>query len=189
MNQTKNHKILIDSCILIYCGSDKYSERVRGFLHLLDNNKNKLAISEICGFEVLKNCLNKENIDYYLKLINYLDNIKIGRYALMNAAFLHGLYKKDTSNSDREEGAKKEKMAGDLIIGGTAIYDGALLLTANIDDFPMPYWKIFAHDHIVYKDGPKFKVLNVYLLEFDKELAEQKNPNQLYYKPAASEES
>ena len=175
MDKTKDQKILIDSCILVYSGTDKFSDETKKLLRLLADNKNKLAISELCGFEVLKNCQNKDNFKYYIKLIDYLDNIPINKDILINAASLHSLYGKPSSN--KEDGNfQKEKSTGDLIIGGTAAYYETLLLTANLNDFPLPYWEIVAHDFMMYEDNRRFKLINRYLLRFNYDEA-KKNKN------------
>ena len=168
MNQIKNQKILIDSCILIYCGTDKYNGKgFKELLRLLVDQKNRLAISEICSFEVIKNCQKKENFPYFIKLIDYVHNIGINRYILMNSAILHSLYVEN--KNDKE----KEKFVGDLIIGGTAVYYDALLLTTNLNDFPEPYWEIITKDYVTYEDGRKTHALNRYLLKFDHKKAKE----------------
>lgn len=167
MNTVKNQKILIDSCILIYCGSEKLSESFKQLLRLLTTNNNSLAISELCGFEVLKNCQNKQNIDYYFKLIDYLHNVKINKDILIRAARLYNLYSFKKEAREHMDKFDKEKSTGDLIIGSTAIQHNSLLLTSNLKDFPLPYWEIVAHDYMVYEHNSRFNVLNRYLLKFN----------------------
>lgn len=166
--ETKNQKILIDSCILIYCGSD-LGQEFKKILRKLTDNNNTLAISEFSGFEVLKKIKNEKiknetTENYYLKLLNFLHNIQINRDILIEAARLFSKYNKKSPQDEQRE----KRLAGDLIIGATAINNNALLLTVNQRDFPTPFWEIIDRDYILFDKEQKTQVLNVYLLKPEK---------------------
>ena len=164
-----NSDILIDSCVLIYCGDNKHKDFSKKLLRLLANNGNKLAISEFSGFEVIKNYQNKDNFDYYLNLINFVENREVTRGILIIAATLHKHYNK-RYNAHDNEGCMQ---AGDLIIGATSAEKQTLLLTSDVEDFPEPSWKIIAQTYNVYNDGRKKKILNYYLLKFDASVVQE----------------
>lgn len=164
----KSEKILIDSCVLLYCGDSAIGDKTKPILRGLANSKNALAISTICLFEVLKHRLDSKNFDYYSLLLRYLHPIAVHTPALTNAAKLGQLYndgKKETE--DLRRAAEKSAHTGDLLIGGTAIYHKALVLTADkAEGFTWRFWEPVAHQCILFEHSNEMKVINLYLLRF-----------------------
>jgi hypothetical protein len=78
------------------------------------------------------------------------------------------LYKKSGRINYKQEAESemidsKDKLTGDLIIGGTVIsYQNHVLLTANKKDFPAPYWKTTAKHTLT---TTKNKEILLYLIE------------------------
>lgn len=162
MDKIFGKKVLIDSCILIYYHDDLYSAETQKLIDILRKN-NEILISDVSGFEVFKNCQEWKNIEKYEELLNTFDSFPVDRPALMNAATLYYLYKKSGNINKQDERINpKNKLTGDLIIGGSVLsYQNCLLLTSNKKDFPAPCWKLIA-EHII---GEAPNEIKVYLLE------------------------
>jgi len=159
MKTVKNKNILIDSCILLYCEAQIFKIEIRELLRILTNNGNKLGISEFSGFEVLKNA-NEKYKEYFVKLLNYLQNIPVDKRVLINAIKIFKYYEHKKINDI------KKAQSGDLIISGTCLLlKEPLLLTTNIKDFHKPLWNIYKKTYIVYELENKFELLNIYLLK------------------------
>lgn len=164
----KNKKIVLDSCIFIY-SCDKETEQ--SCLRLLDKilSNNHIAYSAISGFEVLKNRQEKNNHKKYTDFLNKIHRIPVDSPVLMNAAVLFYVYKKSLGKIGSVCKTKtglldpKNKLTGDLIIGGTVIsYENHLLLTANRKDFPEKYWKSVTESEVI-SNGEE--MIEVFLLE------------------------
>jgi len=156
----KNKIIVVDSCILLYCEAHPTKLEIRKLLRTLVDNKNRLVISELSGFEVMKNA-KTENRGYFIKLLDYIPSISIDKNILANSVLLYDRYESKKINH------YKKISAGDYLIGGTTLsIKNSLLLTSNRADFCRPIWKIYEHQYITYKLGEKQELLNFYLLEY-----------------------
>lgn len=162
MEKIENEKILIDTNVLVYCGDKGWGEGAKKILRILKDNGNKLAIYEASCFELIKNAIDDTYRKYYFSLINYIDRKPIKREHLQNGAYLYHAYYKYFNGNCKKIGSI------DLMISGLVIYEkGALLLTSNRKDFPMPFWKLVKQCHILRKIGENDEILNVFLLKFD----------------------
>ena len=164
----RNKKIVLDSCILIYACDSETKESCISFLQQLLKNGNKITYSSFSAFEVIKNRQRRDNEKEYTNLLNNLYRIPIDSPVLSNGATLYFLYE-ESGRINKKKNLKKDlvdlkdKLTGDLIIGGTVIsYENHLLLTANKKDFPEPYWKSVFEYEINKKDESKIKI---YLLD------------------------
>lgn len=153
----KNKPIIIDSNILYYCGADVFKLEIRKILRILANNNNQLGISELSGFEVLKNS-EKKDLDYFYSLLDYIANIPINKQILANSVILHNAYKK--------QGIECKNISPcDFMIGGTALsIKDAILFTANRRHYPSKIWNIDARKYIVFEDFEQSKIINLYFL-------------------------
>lgn len=164
-----NIKIVLDSCILIYSVDQHTRESTNVILDKFKTNKNRLVYSSVSAFEVLKNRQEQENEAEYSALLNRHYRIPVDTPVLANASTLYFLYKQTNkiqqSKKDSFKLDPKDKLTGDLIVGGTAIsYTNHWLLTSNKKDFPEEYWKTKMTNVITSTDGQK---ISVYLLEPD----------------------
>lgn len=158
IENVKDKSIVIDSCVLLYCEGYNFKLEIRNILRALVNNSNKLSISELSGFEVLKNSL-PNNIKYFLRLIGYIDNIPVKKEISINAIILHNSY------ADKPVNNYQKISSVDYLIGGTTMYIKGLLLTCDKKAFLNPIWKIIVNFPILYRLNNEYKVLNFYLLE------------------------
>ena len=160
MEKIKNEIIIIDSNVLLYCELYKCKLEIRKLLRSLADNGNILSISEISGFEVLKNSDNK-NRDYFFQLLNYLKNIKVTKDTLWMAILLFEAYRKNRGDFCQKVSST------DYMIGSTALIRKAFLLTANRKHFPKEIWSLVGREHFVYEVGEKHEILNLFLLRAD----------------------
>lgn len=166
ISEARNQNILIDTNIVVYYAANGFKERSGNVLRTLVDNGNKIGISEITAFELLRDEQKKEVEDYFYKFVNYLHRVPIEQGCLQNAVTLAGAYRSICNN--------KKVPDNDLIIGGTAIhYEDVLLLTADRKDFCEPMWETYARENIYYKKGGDVEV-TLYLLKFNKETLEFK---------------
>lgn len=174
MDKIKNRKIIVDSCILIYYFEDLDKGETKRLINSFKRNNNTILMSAISVFEVFKNRQTSKEIKKYENLLNSVDDIPIDSPILMNAATLYYLYKKekDDKNSIKEKNVDpKDRLTGDLIIGGTVLsYENYLLLTANKKDFPDPFWDTIATTEI----GKN--AIKVYLIQFNIQLLPKETP-------------
>jgi predicted nucleic acid-binding protein len=162
MDSVQNKRILIDTNVLVYCGDKDWGQETRKLLRNLKDNKNDLATSRLCSFELIKNAIDPTLREYYIKLINYIYQVEVEMQILMNGCVLYHEYFKKF----HDDAKKIESM--DLAIAGTIIYHkDSLLLTANRKHFPMPFWKTIDQSYLMCKRGERYELINLYLLAFD----------------------
>ena len=131
------------------------------------SKNNIISISAISGFEVIKNVQNLSDHQMYLDYANSLQRIPIDSPVLMNAATLYYAYRESglfnlRKETNRELLDRKDKLTGDLLIGGTVIsYSDHFLLTANRRDFPIKFWK----EVEVFEIGDYEKKIKLFLLD------------------------
>lgn len=154
-----NKRIIIDTNVLIYSGNISLSEAVRTLLRTLKNNNNDLSLSEISYYELLKSSPKDRLLRYYQKLIDYIDSQPLTKEVLNSASLLYQAYseKRRASISD-----------ADILIGATASYKNAHILTCNRRDFPENKWAVVAHGYFIESLFEKCNLINVYLLSLRK---------------------
>lgn len=158
IEEIKGKKVLVDTNILINCGREEFGADFKKILRTLVDNKNSLAISVVSGFEIIKKYNQVEKVsNYYIKLLNYIQNIEIDLKTMNIAGIMaNKLY-------DKKDNYKKDN---DYIIGATVIKNKSLLLTCNLKDFNKPFWNIVARSCISWESEDDCrKIENVFLLE------------------------
>jgi predicted nucleic acid-binding protein len=171
ISEIKDKRIVLDTNILIYTQHELYGEFVTEILQTLVDEGNELVASNIAGFEVLKKfSSNEELFEPLITLINGTPRIPVDVSVLRCAGQIsHHLYNPEDKNSYKKD--------NDSIIAATAIQHDCLLLTANINDFPMPLWSIYANSYVVFDkaDGKGKGIQNLFVLESRvKEVEEEK---------------
>jgi predicted nucleic acid-binding protein len=148
--------ILLDSCIIQYSSDSYRSLEFMKYLYALTTRGFSLSISEFTFFELLRGIptTKKENI-----LIEKL--LLFGRFAVTNkvlvaAAQLITLYNAQKIPPDQIQD-------GDLILAATSILEGAPILTANVNDFPRPFFDTLEHQliHFNVKNNQQMIVTNI----------------------------
>jgi len=165
-NQNTSQKhVLLDTNILQYLGKQKsnLSNQLLDYINSLLQQKYILAISSFCIFELLDGCPTKEKEAKLFQTIEALVRFEVSAEVLLTTARLSTLYR-------NEKAEYAHIQDGDKIIGATALLTESLILTANMRDFPRPFFVEEKITHIIYKEGRRERVLSFYLLKPDIEV-------------------
>lgn len=163
---TNDKKIVIDTNICLYYFNEKTGQSTKNLLDNLSQKNNIISISAISCFEIIKNVQNFSDHQKYLDYANSLQRIPLDSPVLMNASSLFYVYQMSglfnlINQSNEELLDRKDKLTGDLLIGGTVLsYSNHLLLTANRKDFPSKFWSEIE----VFEIGDQEEKIKVYLL-------------------------
>lgn len=144
--------------------------------HLVDTLKEieeigaVLGVSQIVVYESLKAIVFNEQkykvvADFFEK---YLVRYPVGEDVLFDAARVHELYGSDSNTKNRREGISTE----DIIIGTTAMIQGAYVMTCDANDFPIPFFKEVDRKYVYYEVRNMRKHIVIYMLEPDAEAIE-----------------
>ncbi len=170
--------LIIDTNIIQFAGTspqNRSSQIVKYILELTSNQNFIGAISQVTIYEAIQRC-NEAKEDEAFKTLNLFTQLDAGKQVLIMAAWLADLYRaeriSDTQISDC-----------DKIIAATAFISKSVILTANPNDFPRPFFnekdkRIITYKNIKNRDA----MIVIYLLEPDYEVTNikfierQKNP-------------
>ena len=164
MNLNPINKIVLDTCIILYSVDDNTRDSCKSIISKFEENGNRICCSALSCFEVLKNRQDEVNEKDYVTFINKIPRIPVDTPTLANASTLYFLYKKTNRIQEKKETFDpKDKLTGDLIIGGSTLsHQNHLLLTSNKKDFPDEFWEIKLEFNIDCKDNNQIKA---FLLE------------------------
>lgn len=136
--------IILDTNIIQYL-NDKHIE-YQLYLYLLDLIKGGFgfAISDVSVYELLSGVTVKQEEVAISTLSNFRRYI-VNTNVLVAASQLSTIYK-------REKISDQEITLADKLVGATAILTGSLVMTANVNDFPRPFFteaeeKLFYYKH------------------------------------------
>lgn len=155
--------LIIDTNILSYLGDKAAGAAFDQYL------REKIAphfTSYICTFsvyEILRGIkVAKEK--QILEIIKKFPSYAITNQVLLFAAQLDSLYKSEQIN------VSSPGIIGDELIAATAILSDAYILTANMRDFPQPYFKEISREYINFTVSNYIKTIVVGLLQPDTHL-------------------
>jgi len=140
-NKNVRHLIL-DSNIIQYLMNPLLAEGILTCLKEAMGANYPLAISDFTFFELLNGVTPKKEAQMITEL-NYLVRIHVRKEILVGSAHLGCMYQDDKMDL-------KQIDTGDLIIAASSIITNSLIFTANIRDFPVPFFNIIAKRPINY---------------------------------------
>jgi predicted nucleic acid-binding protein len=124
--------VILDTNIIQYSVNFPSSNAFRGYFSDLMNRGFGLAISQISGYEILRNKTIKQENEVF-EFLNVFNNYYVSAEVLLTAARLYNFF--------RNEGVFKTNISdGDVIIAATSIWTNSLILTRNRGDFPYPFF-------------------------------------------------
>lgn len=129
-----------------------------------------LVISEVSYYELLSGTTTKQEKDR-LNFLNELTRYLVELRVFIAASQLSTLY---SQQCKRENRTSHEISCPDKIIAATAVLTGSLILTANISDFPRPFFREAEERLIFYKDHDKTQILVLQLLDPNNSVIQQK---------------
>jgi len=151
--------IILDTCILQYF-SDRYiSVGLKTYLINLIGKGFGLAISDISVLELLQGA-NASQETEGLNVLKLFNRYNLQERILVAAAQLSTLYSQDKIYNDGISMA-------DRIIASTVILTGSLVLTADINDYPRPFFDEAEEKLITYRKKNKSNMIAVQLLRPD----------------------
>lgn len=148
--------IILDTCILQYL-SDRYiSQELKVYLLDLIARGFGLAFSDISIVELLQDANVKQETEGVKTLQSFI-RYNLEENILVAAAQVSTLYKQDKICNDNISIADK-------MIGATAVLSGSLILTADINDYPRPFFVEAEEKLITYRKKNKTNMISIQLL-------------------------
>lgn len=165
MNEQSNphipqQNIILDTNILQYTGNKKFSVELILYLADLARRGFGFAISDVTYYELLSGTTVKQE-QQSIELLDKFNRYFVEITVLIAASRLSTLY----YHQCKLEGRTSHDISfEDKIIASTAILTGSLILTANINDFPRPFFQEAEEKAIFYRDRNITKMLILQLL-------------------------
>lgn len=154
-----NSYFLLDSCIIEYYLSEKYSTQIQAILQKWQKNIFGLAISQIIFSELIDGTYMKKETTIINTLRDY-HNFPVTERHIIGSGKLGSIYQQNKITQNIS--------LVDKIIAATSIITNSPIITANINDYPQPYFEVIdslmlIHGNKLIKVGlikPDYNVLN-----------------------------
>lgn len=159
---TTKQTIFLDTNIIQYSVNNKFGKNVSSYLAELTKRGFELAISEISYSELLANLGAKRERAGMRLLNSFTKRFAVEYLVLIGTAQLATLY---SQKRKLEKKPKNEASTEDRIIASTAILSGSLVITADINDFPRPYFREVEEKLVFYKDNNKTNMIVMQILK------------------------
>lgn len=150
--------IILDTCIIQYLLTPNLNKEVKSIMLVSISKGFGLAISEISileGIQSASESKEKEVLERIFKFPIYSINTNI----LIAAGQLKTLYTKDSNISENNISV------GDAIIGATAVLTNSLIVTANYNDYPRPFFIEKYKKALFYNQKNKQRLACLYILK------------------------
>ncbi|MHA1305138.1 MAG: type II toxin-antitoxin system VapC family toxin [Candidatus Heimdallarchaeaceae archaeon] len=158
--------IILDTCILQYINDKKISTQLISYLGDLTKRGFGLAISDISIQELLTSATIKQERNG-LALLSKLRAYRVESTILVGASQLSTLY-------SQEKISNQNISIPDKIIASTAILSGSLIMTADVNDFPRPFFLEAEEKLFFYKHKNKTNMRVIQILRPNKEVINQR---------------
>ncbi len=148
--------ILLDSCVIQYIADKRIRNGLVPYLTDILKRNHTLALSEITVYELLQGApITKEAelIDWIKVFKHYVVDLNV----LVAAARLRTFY-------DMNKLPQAQISDGDKIIAATSTLTGSLVLTANGNDFPRPFFIEVEQRQVYYSSKNIQKMITLQLL-------------------------
>lgn len=147
--------IILDTCLLQYIGDKNIAKNLIDYLSELEGANFNLAISNISVCELLSGTTQKQETDG-LSILSLFKRYQVDDNVLVATSQLSTLY-------GREKIPNQDISIADKIIAATAILTGSLILTADVHDFPRPFFREAAEKLFYYsiKNKTRMRVVEV----------------------------
>lgn len=155
-NLVTQRNVILDSCIIEYLLNKEMSDVLTAQLDLWRGKAFGVAISELTYSELIDGA----HLDKETKVIDFLDqfySLPITKRITKGAGKLGSVYKQEFQ-------LEKSISLGDKVIAATAIIFSAPIITANVKDFPQPFFNVLLSKNIVYKQNDRRKMIYIAFL-------------------------
>lgn len=153
--------VILDTNVLQYLNAPDIASGILNYIQEIIKSGYTLSISDFSIFELLSGAPRK-NEAQLSALLDSLPRFAVDWQNCLTAAQISTVYRIEKSEFSSIE-------AGDKIIAATAILSNSIVLTANSNDFPRPFFKEFHKKFIYYKKKNKDQMISLYLLQPDLE--------------------
>lgn len=154
-------QVIVDTNVIRYISKKEIAPILLNYLKELISRGFGLSISAITQFEMLEGAPKEKEKDILAKL-SLFKNYQIDFKVLVLSSWLSTLYNKESTIQN------DQSSVADKIIASTAALTGSIILTADVNDFPRPFFKEVEEKLIIYKEKNKTKLLVLQLLSPDK---------------------
>ncbi len=138
---------LLDSCIVEYLLDIHMESAVKTQLDSWIGMESSLSVSEISYSELIDGAY-KEKIHRIKLLLNSTPQFEVSQRVLTGAAILANVYR---TYSNKTIGSSLQ----DKIIAATAFISNLLVITADVGDFPHPFFITVASENLKYRKNNK----------------------------------
>lgn len=149
--------VILDTNIIRYIGNKSISIALNSYLQELTERSFIFTLSEITIFESLAFSKLHQEIKIATTLNNFIHK-PITKEVLATASWLTKLY----SAADIPF---QQISTEDDIIAATALLTSSLILTANVNDFPRPFFTEYEEKLIFYNYKNRKRMIAIYMLE------------------------
>lgn len=158
-NSANTHRyLLLDSCILEYILNKNLSTVLTDQLNVWRGNVFDLAMSHISYSELLDGAKQEKEVEV-LNLLNKFYSFEVSKRVTIGCGKLGCVYKEILN-----EESKKISLA-DKIIATTSIINNLPIVTANVHDFPHPFFTEIDSNNVVYSVKRKKRMIVVAVLK------------------------
>lgn len=164
--QSPIQNIILDTNILQYLSNRYIKNELNSYLLDLVARGFGLAISDISIVELLQDSTSEQE-KIGLEILNLFNRYQLNESFLLGAAQFSTLYKSDRVRNDAISLADK-------IIASSSVLSGSLVLTADVNDYPRPFFWEAEEKQIIYRKNNKTNILIVQLLRPNMEYINQK---------------
>ncbi len=158
-------RVLLDTCIIQYLGSDEIKEEIVCELKDLIKKGKDLSVSYYTVFELLRGA-NKDKEKKRRETLEGFYKYSISPKVIVWAAMLDTLYRNDGVENGIDE--------GDKIIAATSISLSIPIITTNGQHFPRPFFDGYKKIIEYSKNSRRSRVIAVYFLSPDLDFLQKK---------------
>lgn len=153
----RDRNVILDTCILQYLNDSLIGPQLTELLTILTRQNNKFYFSDFSTYELFRECPKDKETQLdavWNRFTRYQVDGRVTRFAaqLASAYKTYGLGTASINDGDR-------------MIAATTIITKSLILTADSNDFPRPFFKENHIQEIYYKKKDRKTLLMIYLLE------------------------
>lgn len=160
----EKRSILVDTNVInnVHASRKDLAQKTKDFLALLANQDNKLYVSDYVKHELFRSASAKKSNQLAQTLENFI-NVPTSSERIERATKLHTAY----SSNKSVKPFMQSISTIDLFIGALLFTDkNPLILTADYNDFPRPFFKEVHMEKIEYKTKKKeTNIICYYLLQ------------------------
>lgn len=153
----KQQYFLLDSCVVEYLLDRDIHDVLLKQLGEWCNKIFEMAISEVVYSELI-NGAKPEKETRVISLLNGFYSLPISKRIIKGSGILGSLYKEESPKF-------KDISLGDRIIAMTSAVHNTPIITANISDFPSPFFHTITYKNLIFKKTGKDRMISVAVLE------------------------